>query len=91
MTAFTLGRKTIINEGAMEYDWVRQLVSEGTEKDNAICSIQKCFGGDQETALIFYKIAVGDCSPGVLLTHLSITDWQDNDVYQQPRRYDNLQ
>ncbi|MBE1273398.1 hypothetical protein [Enterovibrio baiacu] len=91
MAAFTLGRKTIINEGALEYDWVRQLVSEGTEKENAISSIQKCFGGDEETALIFYKIAVGDCSPGVLLTHLSITDWQDCDVYMEARRYDNVQ
>ncbi len=89
MAAFTLGRKTIINEGALEYDWVRQLVSEGTKKENAINSIQKCFGGDEETALIFYKIAVGDSSPGVLLTHLSITDWQDSDVYQHARSYGN--
>ncbi|WP_325894529.1 hypothetical protein [Grimontia sp. NTOU-MAR1] len=75
MTIFSLGRKAIINESSMEYDWIRRQVEEGFEKAEIINSILRCYGGDEEIAALFYSIAVGDSSPGVLLTHLSLCDW----------------
>ncbi|USH05585.1 hypothetical protein K6Q96_20550 [Grimontia kaedaensis] len=75
MTTFALGRKTIINECSVEYDWIRRQVEEGTETEEIINSILCCFGGDEEIAVLFYSIAVGESSPGVLLTHLSLSDW----------------
>ncbi|WP_028022597.1 hypothetical protein [Enterovibrio calviensis] len=75
MTLFTLGRKTIINESSLEYSWVRQQVEEGTERESILSSIQQCFGGDEETAVLFFNIAIGESSPGVLLSHLRISNW----------------
>ncbi|KKD61580.1 hypothetical protein RN22_04945 [Grimontia sp. AD028] len=75
MTTFALGRKTIINESSLEYDWIRRQVEEGTERSEIIGSILRCFGGDEEIAELFYSIALGESSPGILLTHLSLCDW----------------
>ncbi|MBV7296622.1 hypothetical protein [Enterovibrio paralichthyis] len=75
MATFTLGRKFIINECSAEYDWVRQQIEDGVDRGCVIASIQRNFGGDEETAGLFLKIAVGESTPGVLLTHLSLSDW----------------
>ncbi|MDD1792250.1 hypothetical protein L4D06_08690 [Enterovibrio makurazakiensis] len=75
MTPFTLGRKTIINECSLEYSWVRQQVAEGTDRNTVVSAIQQCFGGDEETASLFFNIAIGESSPGVLLSHLRLSNW----------------
>ncbi|MEZ8140430.1 hypothetical protein [Enterovibrio sp. FF113] len=88
MTTFTLGRKTIINECSLEYDWIRQQVAEGTESGLIISAIQRCFGGDEETAGLFFDIAIGESSPGILLAHLSMIGWtahREYDAYSEPR------
>ncbi|KXF83212.1 hypothetical protein [Enterovibrio coralii] len=78
MTTFTLGRKTLVNRSSLEYEWVRLLVSEGETQSDVISAIQRCFGGDAETASLFFKVALGEKSPGYLLTHLSLSDWATN-------------
>ncbi|MDD1779686.1 hypothetical protein LRP49_00630 [Enterovibrio sp. ZSDZ35] len=75
MATFTLGRKTLVNRDSIEYEWVRQLVDEGEAESDVISAIQRCFGGDAETATLFLKVAIGQKSPGCLLTHLSLQDW----------------
>lgn len=75
MTTFSLGRKTIINEYSLEYDWVRRQVEEGTETERIVSSIQHCFGGDKKAANLFLAIAVGESVPGALLNHLALSDW----------------
>lgn len=75
MATFVLGLKTIINECSSEYDWVRNQKEAGTNETRIIASIRERFGGDEEVARLFYSIAIGKSSPGVLLTHLSLSDW----------------
>ncbi|WP_407333817.1 hypothetical protein [Enterovibrio sp. 27052020O] len=81
MSTFTLARRTIINESSLEYNWVRQQVAEGTTKVQVVSAIQHCFGGDEETARLFFDIAIGESSPGILLAHLCITDWTSRVEY----------
>ncbi|PKF50388.1 hypothetical protein [Enterovibrio nigricans] len=80
MTTFTLGRKTLVNRNSLEYEWVRLLVNEGNTESGVIGTIQRCFGGDIETASLFFKVAMGETSPGFLLTHLSLSDWASSHI-----------
>ncbi|WBA09190.1 hypothetical protein [Salinivibrio kushneri] len=65
-----VGRSTLLDSDAVEYQWIRMMASEGCTRQVINTSIQRCLGGDAETADLLRKVATKQCSVNELLTTL---------------------
>lgn len=66
-----LGRQTILDPDAIEYQWIRTLSSEGSSVEMINASIQRCLGGDLCTADLLRKVALKQSSVTELLKQLN--------------------
>ncbi|KKA45489.1 MULTISPECIES: hypothetical protein [Salinivibrio] len=65
-----VGRSTLLDSDAVEYQWIRMMASEGCTRQVINASIQRCLGGDAQTADLLRKVATKQCSVNELLTTL---------------------
>ncbi|OOE90314.1 hypothetical protein [Salinivibrio sharmensis] len=65
-----VGRSTLLDSDAVEYQWIRMMASEGCTRQVINTSIQRCLGGDAQTADLLRKVATKQCSVNELLTTL---------------------
>ncbi|ODQ01589.1 MULTISPECIES: hypothetical protein [Salinivibrio] len=65
-----VGRSTLLDTDAVEYQWIRMMASEGCTRNTINTSIQRCLGGDETTADILRRVAMKQCSVNELLSSL---------------------
>lgn len=70
MDKLMLGRDTILDLESVEYKWIETLIHDGVERDKINESIQRCLGGDAESADLLRRVALRQCPPNLLLDHL---------------------
>jgi hypothetical protein len=63
-----VGRSTLLDSDAVEYQWIRMMASEGCTDNVINTSIQRCLGGDSETADLLRRVATKQCSVNELLS-----------------------
>lgn len=74
MEKMRIGRETILNMESVEYRWIESLALDGIEQQEINAVIQRCLGGDAESADMLRRIALKQCSPNVLLEYLHHTE-----------------
>ena len=70
MGKLSIGRDTISDINAVEYQWIASLSHDGVEVESILALIQRCLGGDEVTAELLRKIALKICQPTELLQYL---------------------
>ena len=66
-----IGPETILNLESVEYRWIESLTLDGIEQQEINAVIQRCLGGDAASADMLRRIALKQCSPHLLLDHLT--------------------
>ena len=54
-----VGRKTLLDPDAVEYQWIRTLASDGSTDEMINHSIRRCLGGNEDTADKIRRVALG--------------------------------
>ncbi|MDD1783797.1 hypothetical protein LRP49_21695 [Enterovibrio sp. ZSDZ35] len=67
---FKVGRKTLLNPDAIEYQWIRTLASDGSSDEMINNSIRRCLGGTDDVADRMRRVALGMCPLTELLRAL---------------------
>ncbi|MBV7300036.1 hypothetical protein [Enterovibrio paralichthyis] len=62
-----VGRKTLLDPDAIEYQWIRALASDGSTDEMINASIRRCLGGSDDVADRIRKVALGLCPVTELL------------------------
>lgn len=70
MQRMKIGRTTILNPDSIEYKWIQTLTHDGISSEDINASIQRCLGGDAQSADLLRRVAIGKSSPNQLLTYL---------------------
>ncbi|SKA50238.1 hypothetical protein [Enterovibrio nigricans] len=70
---FKVGRKTLLNPDAIEYQWIRTLASDGSSDEMINSSIRRCLGGTDDMADRMRRVALGMCPITELLRVLPTT------------------
>ncbi|MBY5945146.1 hypothetical protein [Photobacterium rosenbergii] len=70
MGKLSIGRDTISDIDAVEYQWIASLSHDGVEVESILALIQRCLGGDATTAEYLRRIALKLCQPAELLQYL---------------------
>lgn len=65
-----VGKDTLLNINSIEYQWIRNLVSEGNSPHHINIVIQRCLGGNLDTADIMRKVALKQLPVNQLLREL---------------------
>ncbi|MGR5065627.1 hypothetical protein [Photobacterium sp. DNB22_13_2] len=65
-----VGKDTLLNINSIEYQWIRNLVSEGNSPHQINTVIQRCLGGNLTTADTMRKVALKQISVNQLLREL---------------------
>ncbi|MBY5948803.1 hypothetical protein [Photobacterium rosenbergii] len=65
-----VGKDTLLNINSVEYQWIRNLVSEGNSPHQVNTVIQRCLGGSPDTADIMRKVALKQIPVNQLLRRL---------------------
>ncbi|MGL4545872.1 MAG: hypothetical protein ACRC4H_10925 [Plesiomonas sp.] len=68
---FKISLQTLCNLQSVEYQWIRHLDSEGLHKHDIESAILRCLGGDERSAELLRKIALGQSETAQLLHYLS--------------------
>lgn len=64
---FKVGKNTLLDPNAVEYQWIRNLTSEGVPQHQITHVIQHCLGGTPQTAELMRQIAMKQNSVHELL------------------------
>ncbi|KPA51261.1 hypothetical protein [Photobacterium lucens] len=62
-----VGKDTLLDPNAIEYQWIRNLTSEGVPQQQINNVIQHCLGGTPQTAELMRQIAIKQSSIHELL------------------------
>ncbi|KHT63134.1 hypothetical protein RJ45_13715 [Photobacterium gaetbulicola] len=65
-----VGKDTLLNINSIEYQWIRNLVSEGNPPQQINVAIQRCLGGSLDTADIMRQVALRQIPVNQLLREL---------------------
>ncbi|WP_283130099.1 hypothetical protein [Enterovibrio norvegicus] len=65
-----VGRKTLLDPDAVEYQWIRTLASDGSTDEMINHSIRRCLGGNEDTADKIRRVALGIAPMAELLRSL---------------------
>ena len=65
-----VGKDTLLDINSIEYQWIRNLVSEGNSPPQISTVIQRCLGGNLNTADIMRKVALKQIPVNQLLREL---------------------
>lgn len=68
--SITLSNATIGNPDALEYQWVRELSTEGYAPSEINHYIHTCFGGDMVFADLFRKVAIQEESIYLIMQYV---------------------
>ncbi|MGL5007162.1 MAG: hypothetical protein ACRC53_07285 [Plesiomonas sp.] len=68
---FKISLQTLCNTQSVEYQWIRHLDSEGLQKQDIESAILRCLGGDERSAELLRKVALGQLETEQLLHYLS--------------------
>ncbi|MGF1688885.1 hypothetical protein L4C36_19755 [Photobacterium japonica] len=66
-----IGKDTLLNINSLEYQWIRSLASEGNSPHQINTVIQRCLGGNANTADIMRQVAMRQASVNQLLRSLN--------------------
>ncbi|MEI8594854.1 hypothetical protein [Photobacterium sp. Hal280] len=55
---FKVGKETLLDPNAIEYQWIRNLASDGNSAQQINTVIQRCLGGTAQTADTLRKVAL---------------------------------
>ncbi|GAB6264237.1 hypothetical protein L4174_003050 [Photobacterium sp. CCB-ST2H9] len=55
---FKVGKETLLDPNAVEYQWIRNLDSDGNSAQQINTVIQRCLGGSPQTADTMRKVAL---------------------------------
>ncbi|UXI03455.1 hypothetical protein [Photobacterium sp. TY1-4] len=70
MGRMLIGRDTILDLESVEYKWIEALSHDGVKHEEINASIQRCLGGDDESADLLRRVAMRQCPPNMLIEHL---------------------